>query len=608
MPGITGIMSRRPINALKHDVERMTGTMRHDLSYSFGTYANEQLGLSIGWVVHRGAFSDCNPIWNEQGDQCLIFSGEEFCDESRLQSMRRPGEASAGNDARYLLRWYETQGPSFLAELNGCFSGVIVDLRKHQALLFNDRFGLGRLYVHDSGDDLWFSSEAKAILEVCPSTRAIDSTALIEFATCGCVLQGRTLFHGVSLMPPSSLWMIDAARVQHRATYFTPDGWEHQERLSVADFQRELSDVFERILPKYFRGLRGIAMSLTGGLDGRMIMAGRHDEPGELPCYTFGGQYRDCTDVTIARRVAAACGQSHNVISVDDSFFPQFSRLAEDAIYLSDGAMDVTGSVELFVNRKASAIAPIRLTGNYGSEVLRYNIAFKPQPPSPEFFTTDFIALTGKAASTYQEEAWIHPMTLIAFKQVPWHHHSRLAIEQSQLTMRSPYLDNELVALAYRAPAGAERSKNPALRFIAARRPDLARIPTDRGLAYPPIPLITRLHHLYQELTFRSEYAYDYGMPQWLARIDHSLAMLHLEKLFLGRHKFYHFRVWYRDNLQDVLQDVLLSPRAQQRPHIAGCRIERLISEHISGIRNHTSALHQLLSIELIYRKLIDRD
>jgi len=44
------------------------------------------------------------------------------------------------------------------------------------------------------------------------------------------------------------------------------------------------------------------------------------------------------------------------------------------------------------------------------------------------------------------------------------------------------------------------------------------------------------IQHLYEEFTVKSEYAYDYGMPQWLARIDHILAPLHLEELFLGRH------------------------------------------------------------------------
>ena len=35
------------------------------------------------------------------------------------------------------------------------------------------------------------------------------------------------------------------------------------------------------------------------------------------------------------------------------------------------------------------------------------------------------------------------------------------------------------------------------------------------------------------EFSFKAEYAYDYGMPQWLARIDHALRGVHLERSFL---------------------------------------------------------------------------
>ena len=48
-------------------------------------------------------------------------------------------------------------------------------------------------------------------------------------------------------------------------------------------------------------------MSLTGGLDSRMILAWAQAAPGSLPCYTFGGPYRDCADVRIARQLATIC-------------------------------------------------------------------------------------------------------------------------------------------------------------------------------------------------------------------------------------------------------------------------------------------------------------
>src|SRR5262249_42018972 len=145
-----------------------------------------------------------------------------------------------------------------------------------------------------------------------------------------------------------------------------------------------------------------IAMSLTGGLDGRMIMAWANAAPGSLPCYTFGGEYRDCADVRIARRIASLCGQEHRTLAVGRDFCDDFPRLAERAVYVSDGAMDVTGSVELYANRLARAIAPIRLTGNYGSEIVRGNVAFRPGAVDMQLLNPDYLPLINAAERAYQ--------------------------------------------------------------------------------------------------------------------------------------------------------------------------------------------------------------
>src|SRR5256885_10250537 len=143
-----------------------------------------------------------------------------------------------------------------------------------------------------------------------------------------------------------------------------------------------------------------------------------------------------------------------------------------------------------------------------------------------------------------------------------------MAVEQSQLTMRGPFLDNELLELTYQAPPDVAASKEPSMRLIADGNPALGRIPTDRGLVREPVPVASGVNHWLQEFTFRAEYAYDYGMPQWLARVDRAFAPLRLEKLFLGRHKFYHFRTWYRDKLPSYLKEMLLDSRTLDRSYL----------------------------------------
>jgi asparagine synthase (glutamine-hydrolysing) len=52
-------------------------------------------------------------------------------------------------------------------------------------------------------------------------------------------------------------------------------------------------------------------------------------------------------------------------------FLERFSDYAERTVYYTDGCADVSRSADLYVNEKAREIAPVRITGNYGGEVLR---------------------------------------------------------------------------------------------------------------------------------------------------------------------------------------------------------------------------------------------
>ncbi|MCC6544750.1 MAG: hypothetical protein IT392_09660 [Nitrospirae bacterium] len=606
MPGIVGIIGSDLLKENTSDLRRMIDCMMHEPFYTSGTYVNDRIGLWVGWVNRSGSFTDCMPVWNETNDICLIFSGETFTDVSETDRLRAQGHQFDSENASYLVHLYEEIGLKFFERLNGRFSGVLVDFRKQNIILFNDRFGSDRIYCHEKADRLFFSSEAKSLLKVLPELRQLALTSLAETFSFGCVLQNRTLFTGISLLPGGSKWEFNGAGHLRKSNYFNPDIWEKQSLLNADDYYDKLKETFARILPRYFQGKDKVGMSLTGGLDGRMIMAWAKLLPRSLPCYTFGGTYRDCTDVRIARRVAKVCSQHHETIIVGPQFYSEFSQLAEKAVYISDGAMDVTGSVELYVNRIARQIAPVRMTGNYGSEIIRGNVAFKPGILSEGLFAPEFSRLVRAASTTYDRERQGHLLSFIAFKQVPWHHYSRLAVELSQLTLRAPYLDNDLISLMYQAPTDVLLSKEPSLRLIADGNADLARIPTDRGLLFRPVPAITKYRHLYEEFTFKAEYAYDYGMPQWLARIDHLVSPLHLERLFLGRHKFHHFRIWYRDELSDYIKDILLDYRTRARPYLKGSYLDKMVLDHTAGRRNYTREIHHVLTSELIQRTLIE--
>jgi asparagine synthase (glutamine-hydrolysing) len=610
MPGVVGLITKAPRQMAEAHLSRMVEAMRHQSCYVTGTWIDESLGVYLGWAVRRNSFSDGMPICNETGDVVLVFSGEEFPESDTIHQLKRRGHLVYEKGPSYLVHMAE-EDPFFPAGLNGRFHGLLANRRNGTATLFNDRYGLHRIYYHESNEGFYFAAEAKAILVVRPELRSLNSRSLGEFVACGCVLENRTLFESVNTLPPASAWTFRKGSLDRKATYFQPRDWEDQGPLDPESYYQELRRVFSRSLPRYFNGREPIGMSLTGGVDTRMIMAWQKLPFGSLPCYSFGGMFRDSEDVRVAREVAKACGQSFEVVSVGEEFLSRFPKYAERTVYLTDGCASVRFSSDLYANEHAAAIAPVRMTGNYGSEILRQLVAFKPVEPAAGLFSPDLLAQIQLARRTYNGLLRGHALSFIAFRQVPWYHYGLLSLEQTQLSVRSPYLDNEVVRTAFRSPDSASARSNifegndDCVRLIADGSPDLGQMRTDRGLAGSSVVLAFFSRGLL-EFTFKAEYAYDYGMPQWLARIDHLFSGLHLERLFLGRHKFNHFRVWYRDSLSQYVREMLLDPRTVSRPYLDRNGVEAVVRGHLRGDRNYTTEIHQLLTLELLHRLFVD--
>src|SRR5207249_9423035 len=129
-------------------------------------------------------------------------------------------------------------------------------------------------------------------------------------------------------------------------TYFQSREWEDQALLEPEPYYREIREIFSRNLPRYFESRERIGISLTGGLDTRMIMAWQKSPPGSLPCYTFGGMFRDSQDVLVARQVARVSAQSHEVLEVGGGFVARFPSYAEPPLYSTAGCAPVNSPTD----------------------------------------------------------------------------------------------------------------------------------------------------------------------------------------------------------------------------------------------------------------------
>ena len=603
MPGIVGLITKRPAELARRELARMLELQLHEPFYVKGIWVDEQLGVYVGWVARKGSFSERMPIRNERDDVVLVFAGEEYADPGTARMLKTRGHDCEESGPSYLVHLYEDD-PDFFKNLNGRFHGIVANRSDGTVTLFNDRFGLQRVYFHESPDTFYFSAEAKSILAVRPELRSMDSQGIGEFVACGCVLEGRTLFSNVYVLPPASKWTFRNGALDSKGAYFEPGEWERQEPLDNENYYAHLREAFTSRLPRYFDGPEQIGVSLTGGLDTRIIMAWRNAPAGTLPCYTFGSMYRENQDVYLARRVAEICGQPYQVITVDGTCLSRFPHYAERTLYLTEGCVDVSRAADLYNNEMARQIAPVRLVGTFGSEIIRGAVMFKAVMPSANVFQPEIAAEVSRAAETYRGELNRHRTSMVAFSQPALYHVGVLMLEQTQLTLRSPYLDNEIVRTVFRAPR-VEDSNDVRLRLIRDGSPALARLRTDRGLGGGNA-VASMIKRAYLEFTFKAEYAYDYGMPQWVAKVDRALAQFHCERLWMGRHKLFHFRWWYRTILANYVKEMLLDTRSLARPYLERSAVEAVVKGHITGSHNYTTEIHRLLSLELLHRLFID--
>jgi asparagine synthase (glutamine-hydrolysing) len=603
VPGIVGLISKAPKEQALEALAKMVGTLRHEPFYSIGTWTDSDRGIYVGWSARDNLNPKAFPIRNPGSDVQIVFSGEEFTDPDKIKSLIGRDQHESGSMS-YLIPWYKNDA-SFPSELNGRFHGLLIDKNDGTALLFNDRYGMHRLYYHQSLDGFYFGVEAKAILACLPALRDIDYRGVGEFVVCGSVLDNRTLFKDILVLPPASVWKFRNASLTEKRTYFKPEQWEAHENLDPQSAGRNVTRVFSGTLKRYFRDRQSIAMSLTGGLDTRMIMACGHPEPWTLPCYTFGSMLRENQDVRIARQVARICQQSHEVLTADREFLANFAHFAERTVYLTDACVDVDRAPDLFLNQRARTIAPVRITGNYGGEILRGVQTFKPVLPLNGLFATELASFFEQAIATHAETSKGNQVSFAVFKQAPLSQYGVFCLEETQLSSRSPYLDNDFVQAVMQLPAEALLTDALSVDIIATGDPRLLQIRTDRGhLKNAPQPR-RLIAHLFLELLFKTEYAFDMGMPQWLAHLNHVVPFT-VEKVFLGRHKVFHFRTWYRDTLAPYVQEMLLDERTLSRPYLNRKMVESIVTRHIRGNWNYTSEIHKLLTLELLHRLFVD--
>ena len=602
MPGIIGLIDlsgkTRNREGVPHTdtVAAMIDAMRYEPFYTSRQYGNPDAGVYLGWVGEAGKMESSGPVEDKKAGLVLFAS--------RYAEILGPEHSGKNGQGLRILDLYERTGEAFPGRIDRSIAGCLVDERRRRCILFSDRLGMERVFWYEDDEKILFSSEAKAILAVVPETRKFDPEGLGQFFACGCTLGESSLYRNVRVLPGGSVMTWTKGRPARISRYFDSSEWEALKPLEEKSFLEALCGALKSVVGTYTRQPLQTAVSLTGGLDSRMIMACLDAPEGTVPCYSFGSMYRETYDVQVARKVAERCRQPHRVLVLGDDFLRNFFHSLSRAVFISDGYLGFSGAAELYLNDLARKVAPYRLTGNYGGELLRGVRAFKSANPKGGFLKAELQVRVQEAIKEFDRLGGMKPESFTLFKQVPAGY-GRYAIERSQVTMLSPFLDEEVIPLIYQRPQRFTGGEDPSVRVIGLCNPALTEIPTDRGLLGGKGRPARAARRIHREAMFKLEYWTGHGMPDGMARLSRLGPEAAHERLFRGRHKFQHFRSWIRRECAPAVKEILYGGHpASLAEFIDFSQVERMMADHLQGRRNYTEEIDKIVTVVLADRLL----
>ena len=211
MPGLFGILAKRDPS----EVDLRGKAQRMAVSLKTRPWLEEELWESrwfCGGRVHLGILNPApQPMLAADGRR-VWFDGEVY-----------PGSAAPGMtpEAEQIIASTAGSAPA-LAQLDGAFGLACFDPDGVGLTLGNDRLGLRPLYVTETVEWFAYASEVKALLAARDTLPALDETGLRQLIGFEYLFGERTLWKGIELLPPASVWKISPSS-QARRRYWSFD-------------------------------------------------------------------------------------------------------------------------------------------------------------------------------------------------------------------------------------------------------------------------------------------------------------------------------------------------------------------------------------------------
>jgi asparagine synthase (glutamine-hydrolysing) len=367
MCGICGIFDRSGAPVDEHVLGRMIAVQRHRGPDGEGRFIDREVGLGHLRLSIIDVGGGAQPIDNEDGQLQVVFNGEIYNFVELRDELEGYGHRfKTRSDTEVIVHAYEQWGRDCVRRFNGMFAFALWDARRREVFIARDHLGIKPLYYVTLGDRVLFASEIKALLQHPDCPRDVDTESLAELFTFRYVPSPKTLFRGISKLPPGHSMLV--SRRGTEVTRFWDWTPRDHSRRSEASLIEEYQDLLEDAIRLQLRSDVPLGLFLSSGIDSGVLLAimSQHSS-GPVRAFTIGFEGGEqSNEVDDARELARMFGADHDYMMVGpDDYASYYDRYLWD---LEEPVGNETAAAFYFVSKITSSQVKVALTGQGADE------------------------------------------------------------------------------------------------------------------------------------------------------------------------------------------------------------------------------------------------